>query len=166
MSRTPPAGAEDARFEDGAERPLRLRAEGPEDLAVVSALLQDAVGRVADVAWTPRRRRLTLLLNRFRWEDAPAAGRQRRPFERVRSLLSVGAALRVRAEGLDPKARDTVISLLALDFAAGADGAGALRLTLAGDGAIEVEVECLDVTLADVSRPYAAPSGKAPGHPG
>ena len=37
---------DDARFEDAAERPLRLKAETPEDLAVLSALLQDAVGKV------------------------------------------------------------------------------------------------------------------------
>ena len=38
-------------------------------------------------------------------------------------------------------------------------------LTLAGDGAIALEVEALEVTLQDVTRPYRAPSGKAPAHP-
>jgi hypothetical protein len=38
-------------------------------------------------------------------------------------------------------------------------------LTLAGDGALALEVEALEVTLKDVTRPYAAPSGHAPGHP-
>jgi hypothetical protein len=38
-------------------------------------------------------------------------------------------------------------------------------LTLAGDGAIRLSVEALDVTLKDVTRPYVAPSGKLPGHP-
>src|SRR5690606_6751286 len=106
---------EDARFED-AERPLRLRAESEEDLAVVSALVQDAVTEVGEAAWLPRRRRFTLLVNRFRWEDAPAARAQGRPFERVRSLLVVDGALRVRAQGLDPEAPDTVIALLSLGF--------------------------------------------------
>ncbi|PJN96013.1 DUF2948 domain-containing protein, partial [Amaricoccus sp. HAR-UPW-R2A-40] len=46
----------DARFEDGAERPLRLRAETAEDLGVISALVQDAVAEVKDAAWTPKRR--------------------------------------------------------------------------------------------------------------
>ena len=40
----------DARFEDGAERALRLRAETPEDLAVISALTQDALAEVKDAA--------------------------------------------------------------------------------------------------------------------
>ncbi len=154
----------DARFEDGAEGALRLRAESEEDLTVISALIQDAVVLVSQIAWTPRRRRFSLLVQRFRWEDAPAAERQRRPFERVQSVLTIAGALRVRASGLDPRNRDGVIALLSLTFQPAGDGAGALRLTLAGDGEIDAEVECLDVTLQDVSRPYVAPSGKAPGH--
>jgi hypothetical protein len=154
----------DARFEDGAERPVRLRAETAEDLEIVSALVQDAVAQVADAAWTPRRRRFTLLVNRFRWEDAPAAVRQNRPYERVRALLSVGAALSARAQGLDPAARETVVSLLAIGFEPTADGAGVVRLTLAGDGEIAIEVEALDVTLTDVSRPYLSPSRRMPAH--
>jgi hypothetical protein len=161
MSRDEP---EDARFEDGAETPLRLRAEDAEDLAVISALAQDAVASVSEIAWTPKRRRFTMLVHRFRWEDAPSAARQRRPFERVQSLLAIAGALRVRASGVDPHDRDTVIAILSLAFTPNADGSGVVRLTLAGDGEIAVEVECLDVTLQDVSRPYAAPSGKAPDH--
>jgi hypothetical protein len=155
---------EDARFEDGAERPLRLRAESPEDLAVISALVQDAVSQTAEIAWARRHRRFTLLVNRFRWEDAAAAERQRRPFERVRALLAIEGVLRARASGVDPRDRDLVLSLLALAFEPGEDGAGTLRVTLAGDGEIALDVECLDVTLADVTRPYAAPSGKRPSH--
>lgn len=157
-------GEADARFEDASEGALRLRAESEEDLTVISALIQDAVVRVSQIAWTPRRRRFDLLVQRFRWEDAPAAERQRRPFERVQSILTIAGALRVRASGLDPRDREGVIALLSLTFQPVADGTGALRLTLAGDAAIDADVECLDVTLQDVSRPYAAPSGKAPDH--
>jgi hypothetical protein len=35
---------------------------------------------------------------------------------------------------------------------------------LAGDGAIALAVETLDVALRDVTRPYLAPSGKVPAH--
>ena len=58
-----------------------------------------------------------------------------------------------------------ILSLLALEFTAAEDGAGTLTLTLAGDGAIAVTVECLDVSLKDVTKPYLAVSGKAPSHP-
>jgi hypothetical protein len=156
---------EDARFEDGAEQPLRLRAETADDLQVLATLVQDAVGQTTDIAWMPRRRRLALLVSRFRWEDAARAGRQGRPFERVRALLVVENALRVRASGINPRDRDLVVSILTLDFAPGEDGTGVLRLTLAGDGEIAVDVEALEVTLTDVTRPYAAQSGVEPSHP-
>ena len=54
-----------------------------------------------------------------------------------------------------------MLSLLALVFEPGEDGAGTLRLILAGDGEIALEVECLDVTLADVTRPYSPAAGRA-----
>lgn len=154
----------DARFEDAGERPLRLRAETAEDVAVLSALVQDAVATIGDTAWMPRRRRFGLLLSRFRWEDAAAAERAGRPFERVRALLTVDGALRARASGIDPRARDVVISVLAVGFEPGADGAGIVRLTLAGDGEIALDVECLDVSLTDVARPHLAIAGAAPRH--
>jgi hypothetical protein len=151
----------DARFEDGAEAPLRLRAEAAEDLPVISALVQDAVFTAADLRWEPRRRRLAVLLNRFRWEDD---ARRRRP-ERVRSLLVVQDVMKVGSQGFDRGDGELVLSLLSLGWEAGEDGTGRLVLTLSGDGAVAVEAECLDVTLTDVTRPYAAPSGKVPAHP-
>lgn len=147
---------EDARFEDADEGPLRLRAETPADLEVVSALVQDAVGQTSDTAWMPKQRRFTALLNRFRWEDAAAARRQGRDFERVRALLTVDTALAVRASGVDPADPNMVLSVLALAFDPGEDGAGVLRLVLAGDGEIAIAVETLEVTLTDVTRPYRA----------
>lgn len=155
----------DARFSDGQEGPLALGAATPEDLAVISALVQDAVLTGADMAFDRRARRLTFLVNRFRWEDRALAERQRRPYERVRSLLILDDVTRVASQGIDRGDGDTVLSVLALAWQAGEDGTGRVEITFAGDGAVLAEAECLNVTLRDVTRPYAAPSGKAPGHP-
>ena len=57
-----------------------------------------------------------------------------------------------------------VLSLLSIAFVPGPDGTGRIDLILAGDGAIAFQVETLDATLTDVSRPYAAPSGQMPKH--
>lgn len=154
----------DARFEDGAERPLFLSAVDPEGLQVISALVQDAVFPASEMRWEPRRRRFAVLLNRFRWEDRVRAEARGRPYERVRALLVVEDVQRVRSQGLDPSEPDVVLSLLALAWEPGEAPAGRLVLTLAGDGAIAVDAECLEVTLRDVTRPYAAPSGKVPRH--
>lgn len=153
----------DARYGDGAEHPLRLRAESAEDLQVMAALTQDAVCRRADAAWLGRKRRFVLLLNRFRWEDKAQAERAGRPFERVRSLLEIENALSVRVQGVDPGDDSAVLCLLDLAFEPGEDGTGRLRLTLAGGGAVEIAVEALEVTLSDASRPYLAQAG-APDH--
>ncbi|MGP3697742.1 DUF2948 family protein [Rhodobacter sp. NSM] len=155
----------DARFEDaGGEAPLYLGAETPEDLGVLSALVQDAVFPVNEMRWLPRKRRFALLVNRFRWEDREAAERERRPYERVQSVLAVDGVLSARTQGFDRKDRDLVLSVLSVAFEPGTDGGGRVMLVLAGDGAVALEVEALDVTLKDVTRPYAAPSGRAPEH--
>jgi hypothetical protein len=155
----------DARFEDGAERPLHLVARDAEDLKIVSTLVQDAVFPITEMAWDRRKRRFALLLNRFRWEDREAAQRSGRGVERVQSVLVVQDVLAVKSQGIDREARDMVLSLLSLDFQPGAEGAGVLTLVLAGDGAVALEVEALDLALNDVTRPYLAPSGKVPKHP-
>lgn len=150
----------DARFEDGATKPLNLVARDADDLAVISALIQDAVLMAADLRYTKSKRRFALLINRFRWEDSTA----QRP-ERVRSLLVFDDVTVVQGQGLDRTDPDIVLSLLSLGFAAGDDGTGAVTLTFAGDGALALGVEALEVSLKDVTRPYLAPSRKTPKHP-
>jgi hypothetical protein len=154
----------DARFEDADDAPLRLIAQDAEGLSVLSTLLQDAVFPITEMAYTARRRRFALLLNRFRWEDRDAAERARRGYERVQSLLVFEGVLSVKSQGIDRGDAAMVLSLLSIAFRPGAEGAGRIELTLAGDGAIALEVEALDATLRDVSRPYLAPSGRAPAH--
>ncbi|MBL9049308.1 MAG: DUF2948 family protein [Tabrizicola sp.] len=154
----------DARFEDGGEAPLRLVAQDAEDLKILSALVQDAVLPVTEMKHDPKRRRFALMLNRFRWEDRTQAEAVGRAYERVRSVLVVEDVLKVQSQGFDRGDKDLVLSLLAIDFIPGADGAGRLILTLAGDGALALEVEALEVRLDDVTRPYRAPSGKVPRH--
>lgn len=154
----------DARFEDGGEGPLRLVAQDAEDLKVISTLVQDAVLPVTELKFDPRRRRFAMLLNRFRWEDRTEAEAVGRAYERVRSVLVVEDVRRVQSFGFDRADKDLVLSLLSLDFTPAEDGAGRLILTLAGDGAVALDVEALEVRLDDVTRPYRAPSGKVPKH--
>jgi hypothetical protein len=154
----------DARFADGAERPLHLVARDEADLQVISTLVQDAVLGIGDMTWDRRRRRFAMLVNRFRWEDLPGAEAGRRPYERVRAMLVAEDVTAVRTLGIDRSGADAVLSVLAANFAQGPDGTGTLTLTLAGDGAVALSVEALEVTLKDVTRPYRAPSGKVPSH--
>lgn len=156
--------SEDARFEDAGEQPLRLKALDAEDLAVLSGLAQDAVFPATEMTWDRSARRFAVLLNRFRWEDAPNAEARKRDYERVQSVLVIEDAMKVQTQRVDARDADTVLSLLNVAFEAGEDGTGHVLLTLAGDGAIRVAVEALEVVLKDVTRPYVAPSRSKPAH--
>jgi hypothetical protein len=154
----------DARFQDGGEGPLRLIAQDADDLQVISTLVQDAVLPVTEMTYDSKRRRFALMLNRFRWEDRVQAEQVGRAYERVRSVLVVEDVRKVQSTGFDRANNDLVLSLLSMSFEPGEDGTGRLTLTLAGDGAIALDVEALEVRLDDVTRPYRAPSGKVPHH--
>jgi hypothetical protein len=156
---------DDATFEDGREKPLRLKALDAEDLSVMAALVQDAVFPAAEMKWDSKARRFAMLLNRFRWEDVDRARQRKRAFERVQSVLSIEDVIRVQTQGVDKSDADMIYALLSITFTPGEDGTGRVELTLAGDGAIALDVEALEVLLQDVTRPYIAPSKKAPTHP-
>ncbi|MCT4333293.1 DUF2948 family protein [Paracoccus sp. YLB-12] len=155
---------EDARFRDADPRPLALLAVDEDDLKIMSTLVQDAILPASEISYDPKARRLALLVNRFRWEDADQARAEGRPFERVRALLIVNDVQRLQSDGIDRDA-DTVLALLALTWRPGQDGTGRLLLDFAGDGTLAADAECINVELRDVTRPYFAPSGKAPVHP-
>ncbi len=154
----------DAAFEDGDELPLYLRVLDEGSVAVLSALSQDAVFPITEMKWDKKKREFAVLMNRFRWEDKAAAEARGRPYERVQSVLLISDVLKVASTGIDRSDRDTVLSLLSIEWQEGEDGTGRVQLVLAGDGAVAIDVECLGLMLKDVTRPYVAPSGKAPGH--
>lgn len=139
-----------------ATAPLRLLAQDADDLAVVSAALQDAVAKIGDIAFEPKARRLTVAFNRFRWEGG---GKSR---ERVRAGLQLGGVLGVQSRKLRRDAKNAVVELLALTFEPGEAPGGAVVFTFAGGGDLRVQVECLEAVLADVSAPWPTP--RAPTH--
>ena len=153
---------DDARFEDGREAPLNLGAMDADDLQVISSLTQDAVFPGSEMRWLRAEGRFALLLNRVRWEDA---GRARHAPERVQSVLIFNTVQAVASQGVPKGDADTVLSLLSIAFEETDSPSGHVILTLAGDGALRLTVEALDVTLKDVTKPYVAPSKTLPSHP-
>jgi len=137
-----------------AQGALRLLALDEEDLAVISAALQDAVLKVGDISYERQARRLTIALNRFRWE-----GKRR---ERVRSALQLGYVQQVQTRRIRLSAKDAVLELLALSFEPGEAPGGVLTLTFAGGGDLRATIECVDAVLADLSAPWPTP--RSPKH--
>lgn len=149
----------DARFEDVEELPLRLKVQDAEDLAIVSALLQDAVLPMKETSWQPDVNRFGMLVNRFRWEDKAHAEKGKRPYERVQSMLVIDCVQNVSSMGVDHTDKEQIISILSVAYQD-----DKITFTLAGDGALSLGVECLAITIKDVTKPYAAISKSAPRH--
>lgn len=134
--------------------PLQLLAEDQEDLAVISAALQDAIAKIGDISFEAKARLLTIVFNRFRWE---AGGGQR-----VRSALQIGGVMSLQARKIRRDRRDAVVELLAIGFEPGESPGGVLTLSFAGGGDLRAGIECVDAVLADVSEPWPTP--RAPTH--
>jgi hypothetical protein len=131
-----------------AHKSLRLLAEDVSDLEIISASTQDAIFRVADAVWLPSARRFTLKVQRFVWEGDSDAAKG----ERVWAALSFDGVLAVRGKQVAQSRRDAFASLLSISFEAGEMPAGSVTFSLADGGAIALDVECLDVVLADLGN--------------
>ena len=137
--------------------PLQLLAADTDDLKVISAALQDAVGAISDIRFEKGPRRLTIAFNRFRWEAGAKRGGQR-----VRSALQLGSVLEVKSRKLRRDAPKAVVSLLTVGFEPGEEApGGTVILSFAGGGELRATVECLDAVLADLSRPWPTPNRPA-----
>ena len=131
---------------------LKLVALDPEDLAVISAHLQDALVRVGDLTCLPAQRRFALAARRFDWETDPDEPPRRRlaamHFERVRA---------VRARGIDRANPDRVLNLLAITFTETNAPSGCVTL-LFSEGAIQLELECIEGQMKDLGPVWEAES--------
>lgn len=132
--------------------PLRLLAQDADDLAVMSAVLQDAVCQMGDIAYQASSRQLTLALNRYRWENGA------RTQERVRTGLQFGGVMGVKTRNLRRDVKDAVVELLSINFEPGEAPGGAIILTFAGGGDLRAEVEMVDIIAADLSSPWPTPN--------
>lgn len=132
---------------------LRLAAIDEEDLAVVSAHVQDAVLKVGDLVYLPKERRFALAMNRFSWERAEGGG-WRKEYERRRAALTFDRVNAVRTSNIDRSRTDAVLELLAVSFTPADAPAGRLTLVFAGGAAVELEVEVIEVRLADLGAAW------------
>ena len=156
--------AQDASFSDGAGSALYLGAVTPEDLEVISSILQDSIFFVKDLAWSKKKRQVAVLVNRFRWENNSAYKMKETNPERVRSLLIIDHVLNVSSQGIDQADINAPLNLLKLDLNQSKSSIF-LTLLLSDFGAIRCEVEALELSIKDVTRPHKAKSGKIPNHP-
>lgn len=154
--------------------PLKLRAIDADDVAVLAACLQDALVPASDMRYLAAERRFVLVANRFCWEKLPAtsldpaAGAEEKgPFERVHCGLAIEHVTRVQARGFTPGGEEgkerlfEVLTILPEEGAAG--GGAALTLVFAGQVAVRIEVERIEILAQDVGEPW--PTLWRPQHP-
>jgi hypothetical protein len=139
---------------------MKLVALDRDDIEVVSAHVQDAVVKVADILWRPAENRFLIALNRFDWESANGT---QGCYRRRRSALRFDRVLTCKCRNVSPKEKDAVLNLLAVEFAETVSPSGVITLFFSGGGAIRLEVECLECELADLGPTWTTVT--CPAHP-
>jgi hypothetical protein len=131
---------------------LKLRAEDAEDLAVVSACLQDALVAVRDLAYVPEERSFFFVANRFRWENGlrPLPGEI--PFERTLCGVSFREVTAVSYIGFRRSDDGQILSLLAIR-----PEAGAVVLEFSGSAAIRLDLPRILCHATDLGEPWPTP---------
>jgi hypothetical protein len=138
---------------------LKLIAFDAEDLAVISANLQDAVLKVGDLAYLPSERRFAAIGNRFDWADAmkdDKGGPQ--TFVRRRTALRFDRVLGAKLNAVDPANQGAVLSLLAISFEPAELPGGYVTLHFADGAAIRLHVECIEAEMRDLGPVWLAKS--------
>lgn len=134
---------------------LKLRALDAEDLAILSAHLQDAVAKIGDLVYRPAERRFLGVVNRFAWEGETTKGGVH---ERRRAAFHFDRVANVKAQGLDRSKPDAIVSLLAIRFepAGAGEPGGVIDLVFSGAATVRLTVECVEAQVADLGAAWQA----------
>lgn len=128
--------------------PLRLVAFDEEDLAIISAHMQDATVKVADMAFLAGERRFALAGCRFDWE------RPQQPHRRL-SGLHFDYVQHAATQGM-PADAQAVLNLLAITFLPADPPGGEILLHFSGDTAVRLTVECVEAQMRDLGPCWEA----------
>jgi hypothetical protein len=127
--------------------PLKLIALDADDLAVISAHLQEARVQTSDIIWRQDEKRLVIGLHRLDWEqtfsgrDAP---------RRLISALRFDRVLACKSRNIDPRASETLLELVGIEFCPSEAPGGCALLMFSHGGALRLDVECLECELTDL----------------
>ena len=133
---------------------LRLIALDAEDLAILSAHVQDAVLKVGDMRWIQGEKRFVAAINRFAWETVGGV-RRKREYQRRRAALHFERVENVQSTGIDRAATTTILDLLAIRFEAREDPSGDVLFDFAGGPTLRLSVECLEAQLTDLGPAWS-----------
>jgi hypothetical protein len=136
----------------------KLIALDADDLAVISAHVQDAAVRVADIIWRQSEKRLVIGMSRIDWDQSIEGEVTPR---RLLAALRFDRVLACKSRDIDLEAADAGLELLGIEFHPADAPSGSAVLMFASGGALRLDVECLEVELADLGPDDRAASADA-----
>ncbi len=125
----------------------KLIALDEDDLAVISAHVQDATVAAGDIIWRQGEKRLVVGMRRLDWDEAIAGGSASR---RLVSALRFDRVLSCKSRDIDIAAPDLTLALLGIEFHAAESPGGNVLLLFSDGGALRLDVECIECELADL----------------
>ena len=126
---------------------LKLIALDADDLAVISAHVQDARVRTSDIVWRQGEKRLVVGMNRLDWEQTLSGEAAPR---RLIAALRFDRVLSCKSRNIDMGTPDTALELLGIEFHPGDAPSGSAVLLFTHGGALRLDVECLECQLTDL----------------
>ncbi|WP_254985193.1 DUF2948 family protein [Rhodopseudomonas palustris] len=127
---------------------LKLIALDPDDLAVISAHVQDARVETGDIVWRQAEKRLVVGLHRLDWEQTlagePVPGR-------LIAALRFDRVLACKSRNIDIDQPDIALEMVGIEFyPAQEPPGGSVVLMFARGGMLRLDVECLECALTDL----------------
>jgi hypothetical protein len=127
---------------------LKLIALDADDLAIISAHVQEAQVQPSDIIWRQGEKRLVIGMNRLDWEQTMAGEATPR---RVLSALRFDRVLACKSRHIDLEAPpEATLELLGIEFHPLEAPGGSVVLMFSDGGALRLDVECLECELADL----------------
>jgi hypothetical protein len=126
---------------------LKLIALDADDLAVISAHVQDAMVQTADIIWRQGEKRLVVGMSRLDWEQTLAGETAPR---RLIAALRFDRVLACKSRNIDMETPETMLELVGIEFHPGDVPSGSAVLMFSDGGALRLDVECLECELTDL----------------
>jgi len=130
-----------------ANSELKLIALDADDLAVISAHVQDAHVQTSDIVWRQGEKRLVVGMSRLDWDQTLAGETSPR---RLIAALRFDRVLACKSRNIDLEAAPAALDLLGIEFYPGEAPGGSAVLLFAQGGALRLDVECLECELTDL----------------
>lgn len=135
--------------------PLKLKAEDPKDLPVISAFLQDALIPLIGMHYDTTDRSFSFFGHRFRWEKNPEQHEGQNLYERIQSFLHFHHVKEVKTQGIpETKNPNETLNLLSVT----SEDPKHILLTFSGGKKVQLTVDQISAHLHDSDTSWPTPA--------